>query len=265
MSKKYAFGIAALSLISANVAAQEMKPIFEIGTEVYQETYKETVNGRDFMQEKATMYGVTGTAGLQLNQQHALKFTGRYAQGKSDYTGAFQGQAYGTLQRNGQDRRTYELRGTYEYTTPMFGQNITPSIGLGYRNLIDKLDQIGAGGYKRESEYTFLALGLESKFVFEGNKLSLTPKFVYNYLLQGTQHSYLTSGTVDNKQKNGNGFELSAAFAYTLQDKSVVKITPFYRYWSISDSERTYVSSTTYFIEPKNKTDEFGINLTYAF
>src|SRR5450830_1299833 len=88
MSKKYAFGVVALSLISANVAAQEMKPIFEIGTEVYQETYKETVNGRDFMQEKATMYGVTGTAGLQLNQQHVLKFTGRYAQGKSDYTGA---------------------------------------------------------------------------------------------------------------------------------------------------------------------------------
>lgn len=264
MRKRYVLSLSALMLASA-ASAQENKLVYEIGTEIYQENYKETRNGGDFMKEKATMYGINGTVGAMLTQQHGLKLTWRYAQGKSDYTGSDQGGAYGSLQHNGQDRSTFEMRGIYQYTMPFSDFDLTPSVGLGYRYLLDHLDQMPAG-YKRESEYIFLPLGLEATFR-SSDKLRITPKFGYNYLIQGKQHSHFggSDGLIANKQKTGTGIEISAAFAYTLGNKSVVRITPFYRYWDIGDSQTVYMGEGRNIFEPKNKTDEFGINLTYAF
>lgn len=264
MYKRYALSLSVLMLASA-ASAQEIKPVYEIGAEIYHEDYKSTLkSGRTFMKEKATMYGINGTIGA-IRGQHGLKLTGRYAQGKSDHTGSLSG-VFGTLKGDGLDRRSFEIRGIYEYTMPFPDFDLVPSVGLGYRYLLNRLDQMPLGD-ERKDGYIFLPLGLEATFR-PSDKLRITPKFGYNYLIEGKQETYyqVENAPSKKKQKSGNGFEISAAFAYTLENNSVVRITPFYRYWDIDHSETVRKPlSNALIYDPKNKTDEFGINVTYAF
>ena len=62
-----------------------------------------------------------------------------------------------------------------------------------------------------------------------------------DHLLKGTQRSYI-GDTLTNKQKDGYGVEVSADFKKKLGDSAALKISPFFRYWSIEDSN---VSSAT--------------------
>lgn len=268
MHTRYTLSLSALMLASA-ASAQEIQPIYEIGTEIYRQTFKATIDGRNFVKEKATMYGVNATVGAILSKRHALTLTGHYAKGKSDYTGSSNSSPdnYGAIRHDGQDHNLFEIRTTYGYIKSFPDFDLMTSIGLGYNSLTDRLDQM-PGGDKRKSDYFFLPLGLEATFR-SSDKLRITPKLGYNYLIEGTQHSYYSAadiGHIKDKQKNGDGLEISAAFAYTLANKNVVSITPFYRYWSVGDSEGVYIPSrdgTIY--KPKNKTDEYGINLSYTF
>lgn len=264
MSHRLKWCALAIALTSTSALAQ-VTPSFEIGTEVYQETYKETVDGQPFMKEQAIMIGVNGAVRLQFTNQDAVKFSARYAQGKSDYTGAFDGQPYGSLTSNGQDRYTYEFRGVYEATGPVSGHDLTTSLGLGYRNLTDRLDQSGPGGYKRESEYFYATLGLEAKYGLGASSWDVTPKIAYNHLIQGTQHSFIGGNDFQNRQNNGHGFELSAAVSRQLQNTQEIRLTPFYRYWKVRESEATPIGGGFAIVEPENKTNEFGLNLSYVF
>lgn len=253
--------------VFAQAHAGDVKTDIDVGAEMYHENYHEEVDGSKFMQEEGWMYGVNGTATFHFSDEHGVKLSGRYAQGSSDYTGANQGGSYGSLTSNGQDRYVYELRGVYQNTSSWDGQPATFSIGLGYRNLTDRLDQSGNGGYKRENELFYATIGGESTYNL-GSNWQVTPKVSYNYLLQGKQHSYLDGVTLNNTQKHGSGYELSATFSTKINNQYGIKITPFWRYWSIHKSDDvyfTYGGNTYVGSEPKNMTQEYGLNLSMAF
>ena len=263
MRVRFNLSLIGLALVTVDASAQQSL-FFEVGSELYQEVYSEKVAGQQFMREQATMYGVNGVAGWRITPQQALKLSLRYAQGRSQYTGGNALIPYGGLTASGLSRYVYELRGSYEHQLQVFGQDILPSVGLGYRLLTDHLEQSGPGGYKRQSEYYYLNLGLASTFATGAWKI--TPKLAWNQLLKGTQHSYQYNGfDVVNNQKSGRGIEFSTAFAYGLRDSSEIRVTPFLRYWKIPASQLTYYTPVNGLTEPDNTTRELGVNLSYAF
>lgn len=259
-------GISAM-LLAASVYADPIKTNFELGLETYQETYQEFVDGSKFMQEKATMVGVTSAVTARFADAHAIRVSARYAQGRSDYTGAYQGNSYGSLTSDGQGRNTTEVRATYQYHGALGGLPVMPSLGIGYRKLKDRLDESGPGGYRRENTLTFAALGLETTLPL-GTSWTMTPKAGYNYVINGKQRSYI-GNTLVNKQKSGHGFDVSADFGTKINSQMDLSITPFFRYWRMADSESATVSFSdgSYMVgyEPHNKTKEVGINLTMTF
>lgn len=259
--------LCALALASSAAAGADVVSDVDIGPEIYQETYSETVDGRRFMQETAAMAGITGTATLRFSPVHAMRVSGRYAFGKSDYTGAYQGGSYGSVTANGQDRSVGEVRAVYLGTLALFGHTLGPSAGLGYRQLTDRLDQAGSGGYRRESEYLYATLGLETRFAW-GRDWNVTPSLSALLLLRGTQHSHIDGNDVQNRQDTGKGVEIALAFAHALDAKHSLQLTPFYRYWHIGQSDTAcYWSSGQYYCgsEPDNRTREFGLRLSFAF
>ncbi|WP_432239835.1 hypothetical protein [Herbaspirillum robiniae] len=250
------FAAAALVAISGQAMA-EVTPTFTLGTEVYEETYREWVGGKRFMKERASMKAVTGDLHLAFDRENAMRIAGRYAWGTSDYTGGSPGMDYGSLTDSGQTRRAYDIRTTYEWTSFAMRYPLTTSAGLGYRNLVDRLDQTGEGGYRRESEYFYATVGIGSSIKVGDGSWTFSPKASYQHLLRGFQHS----GDDVNVQTKGYGLELSTALSRPVGTGSV-SITPFYRYWKIADSK---MNSAAGIMEPENQTHEFGVRLSYRF
>lgn len=246
-----------LVISQAVCASDAITSSFELGLEGYRETYKETVDNAPFMQEKAGMAGINAGVTFNFYDKHALKIQGRYAEGESDYTGAYQGDPYGSLTINGIDRRAGEIRAQYQYIgCQIAGIPLMPSVGLGRRQLVDKLEQAGSGGYRRKNTLNFATVGLESSFKL-GAGWALNPKAGYNYVLNGTQRS----GTfLENKQNSGHGFEFAVEAEKKLSDNMAMKISPFYRYWHIAKSDEVFSA-----YEPKNTTKEVGLSVSMLF
>ena len=122
--------------------------------------------------------------------------------------------------------------------------------GLGYRRLFDdwggKVSSTNNWTYDRRSEYFYAPIGIlnhiEGGGYFKGQ---------FNYLIEGTQTSYLSDGgsysDVTSTQNSGYGLELE----YSPQSNYAV----FLRYWDIDDGT---VESRYSTYEPNNTTTELG-------
>jgi hypothetical protein len=138
--------------------------------------------------------------------------------------------------------------------------------GLGYRYLYDFHGNRG-GGYDRQNQLLYVPVGYGLKMADGSNS-----KFQFNYLIKGTQDTYLsdlntsnlTLPDAKNKQKNGWGLDLSYV--------PVSSEWEFYaKYWNISRSEtvygnftyngKTYSGASAY--EPYNQTYEIGFRHTF--
>ena len=88
MQNTIRFCFAALAL-SAAVGAQAARPLeFTVGTEYYNETYREYEGSERMMQQTGNLWSLTGGVKYRFNDRHAAKVEGRYSRGKSDYIGS---------------------------------------------------------------------------------------------------------------------------------------------------------------------------------
>lgn len=251
--KKTIFALALASLSMGAFAATNGYTV-EVGTSLHQERYEEFADGEKLMQEKADMVGVKASISRQLTSVGAIKASLEYAHGDADYTGAYWGDAYGSLKVPGLSRHLFEVSGTY---THHFAEAAGIDVvgGLAYRRLQDNLQEAGAGGYERVNEMYYAIAGVERAFKVEG--WTVKPGVHYKLPLHARQHSDLLGG-VTVKQKHGYGTEL---FAQVTPAGSTLTITPFYRHWSIKDSE----ISADGLYEPRNKTREVGVAVSVRF
>jgi len=255
-------GFLALSLPAI---ADSSLPKVTVGAEGYVENYRETVDGYTFMKENSQMFALTASARLDLSTDQALEFSGRYGRGDADYRSS-------TGSKDGLTRISSDWRLVYKHDFPAGTRTVTPEAGFGVRLLSDHLDEFQPGGYRRESTYQYLLLGVSGRSPLS-NDWALVPRFAYQYLVKGRQQSHLsdinpTYPDLTNTQHNGYGLEFSVGFEKTLADKTIVALTPFFRYWNIGDSSTDTASSSTVIItgkEPKNATQEAGINVAYRF
>ena len=265
--KKFSMLCCSLMLANASLSAHAESAVslkttdgYEIGAQVSNYKYEEP----GLMNLKGTKLGLTGSATKNLGNDWYVVGDLRFAFGDVDYTGS------GT--KSGNPDRLWDLRAMGGKDFAVGSYVLSPYAGLGYRTLFNDLRGVsntGAIGYRRNSEYLYLPLGVTHRFQTDSVS-RISTSLEYNYLISGSQKSYLSDvfpGLSDpvNRQKNGYGFRLSSAY-----EKKDWSVGVLYNYWNIKDSEITdllYLGVPTGFVvwEPKNNTNEYGVQVKYRF
>lgn len=187
----------------------------------------------------------------------------RYAFGSVDYSGS--GSA------SGQQDWYVEGRGLVGKDWVVNDSVLSPYTGLGYRYLFNDargFTSTGAAGYRRESNYLYLPIGIVHRIALQ-EQSRLVTEFEYDHLLKGKQVSRLSDagfGLSDATNNQSSGYGLRLSFKYE-QDKWAVG--PYAYYWSIarSDAALVYRNGVLYGFgaEPKNNTVEFGLQASQHF
>lgn len=147
-------------------------------------------------------------------------------------------------------------------------------IGLGYRFLHNlSIDKPGIkASYDRYQGYLFLPIGVSGEVPLNP-KVSFIGAIEQRILLFGHNTSTFSDIGYDKdlyfEQKMGYGGRITFGAKIYLQNAGALKISAYYDYWKIEDSnivpayqQGVFIGN---FVEPKNYTNTFGINLTYAF
>jgi hypothetical protein len=235
----------------------------EIGLQTYWYEYEEEVDGAFFMSTAGQKYGlsVTGTKNVDKNVYVVADL--RYATGDVEYKSAS-----GTGDVSDYMYEGRLLVGIERVTGGVLWSSF---IGLGYRYLYNDLRDLGSGGYRRESQYVYIPIGITHRFrVNRKSRISTT--FEYDYFVQGEQKSYLSDvgpayaavfGDPVNDQNDGYGIRFNTNYE---EDNWSVGV--FINYWKIKDSEVNYYSDPSFIyslVEPKNDTTEAGLQIKYRF
>lgn len=239
---------------------------FEISISSYR--YEEPSLG---MTNKGDKFGVNHLGAKTLNADWFIKDDLRFAYGSVDYVGSgYQPSAPDWyLDARGLIGRDF-LSGNGIYS---------PYIGIGYRYLFNDLrgySSSGAIGYRRESNYLYVPLGVTHRFKLDDSAV-LATTVELDRLLGGRQlsrlsdlvgHSgYNSAPDVTNAQNSGFGFR--ADVMYEMGDWA---FGPFFNIWRISQSDSVLQpivqnGATTwyYFTEPENRTTELGLRMRFRF
>lgn len=147
----------------------------------------------------------------------------------------------------------------------------SPYTGFGYRYLFNDgrgITSTGAAGYRRESNYFYLPIGIIHRRAIN-DQARLESTLEYDYLLAGEQiTSFSDTGLgysdLTNNQSNGYGLKLSVMYL-----KNNWAIGPYMHYWNIgqSDTALVYQNGSPVLIgwEPENNTVEFGVKASQRF
>ena len=182
----------------------------------------------------------------------------RYATGKTDYSSGISGSI-----DNLKDWY-YEVRGVIGKDFDQGSYVLAPYVGLGYRHLENDLRGVsttGARGYRRESNYTTLPIGVVHKMKLS-SQVQLHTTLEYSHLLRGQQEAKLSDvglafTDVSLRQRKGYGLRLG-----TMAKFDQWSVGPMVSVWRIKASE---IGGTPPVFEPKNNTVEFGIKAAYHF
>lgn len=270
----------------------------ELGPEIYYYKYTERIGVKDTGTFHGMFFNYTyrisqnqpihslGDIFSDANKVNMFRLEGRAATGLIDYEGS------GTW--DGIRDIVGEIRGLAGYDIPVTEQvRITPFSGVGYRYLFDDFSSVPDrtidgvnyySGYDRESDYTYIPLGLEAeKKLSEGWSIQATAE--YDFFLVGHQKSHFEDEqfagdnpgfeTLKNKQKHGSGFRVSARLTKET-GKLDFFVEPYFRYWHIKDSEIDFVTINGQLLcdeddlcdaglEPDNKTRELGVKVGVSF
>lgn len=195
----------------------------------------------------------------------------RHAVGDADYQGT------GTM--GGVFDWYFENRWVAGREFPFGRHSLSPHVGLGYRYLYNDLrgtTSTGAVGYRRESQYLTVPIGLTHAVALPGRARAVTT-LEYDHLIRGRQDTRLSDiegrghwvdvPDVVNHQRNGYGWRLSHGY-----QAERWAVGAYVGIWRIKSSDRVDIRvSTTHGAEnwtvwePANKTREIGAKAVYRF
>lgn len=233
-----------------------------IGVQAYWYKYEEEVDDSFFMSNEGEKYGLSASYELVFDENYLL-LEGRYATGDVDYKSA---SGTGKVSDD-----VYEVRFIGGIEREVDSYLLGSYIGIGYRFLENDLRDLGSGGYRRESQYLYIPIGITNRF-HVSKDARISTSIEYDVLVWAEQKSYLSDvnswhatvfGDPVNEQKSGYGIRVSTA--YEMIDWS---IGLFFNYWDIEDSEKNQYTDgvTTYTLyEPQNDTKEIGLEIKYKF
>lgn len=217
------------------------------------------------MSSKGGKLGLELRASKVLQNETFIRGDLRYAFGTVDYN------SNGTGSASGVPDWYIEARGLVGKDWVINDAVLSPYIGLGYRYLSNDargITSTGAAGYRRESIYFYLPIG-----VIHRNSLNdqarLASTLEYDHLLTGKQNSRLSDAglgysDVTNNQTSGYGLKLSVIY-----ERDDWALGPYFYYWNIDQSDMSllYQNGVPVGIgwEPKNDTVEFGLKASQQF
>jgi hypothetical protein len=257
-----------LTLLSSLTFAQQIPGLNtvtgnELGLTISNYFYKEPSIGVDIKGQNKAGVAYTGT--LAFGGNWFAKADLRYVNGKTNYSGS------GTA--IGDPDWYYDARGLFGKDFIVSGQVVAPYAGYGYRYLFNDgrgITSTGAGGYRRESNYWYIPIGINHKMHLSSHS-KLDTTIEYNYLLDGKQVSHLSDvagySDVKNKQNKGYGYRVSSMYV-----ENNWALGPYFYYWSIDQSNMVDsivvsggVENKITLYEPKNNTKELGFKVSYKF
>lgn len=189
----------------------------------------------------------------------------RYAGGTVDYS------SNGTGSSSGEPDWYFEGRALVGRDWLLQESTISSYTGLGYRFLLNDgrgITSTGHPGYRRESTYIYLPLGVILRTGLK-NDDELIGSFEYDHLLSGNQLSKLSDtglgySDLDSTQKEGYGVKLRLSYMTSRWSAG-----PYLHYWNIADSAINPIYRNGilngYGLEPHNKTTEIGFELRRPF
>ena len=142
--------------------------------------------------------------------------------------------------------------------------SLSPYLGIGLRYLYNDLRGYDASnaavGYRRESTYAYLPLGVTARMRL-GDQWLLAPSLEADAFIRGRQTSRLSdlgTGTSDvmNSQNRGRGYR-----AYLMFEKNQWSLGGWMHYWRVRDSDAQ--AGGVY--QPENWTRESGLEVRYRF
>ncbi|MHC4122289.1 MAG: outer membrane beta-barrel protein [Planctomycetota bacterium] len=260
MKKSLMLVVCFLFVVANSFAEPAEEQAWELGTEVSYIKYDEP----NVMEEKGIMYGICGSYTCRYDS-YMLRVEGKYSYGQVDYENS------GT--KDNIDDYIFEFRclvgegfSISETTT------CTPYAGFGYRYLNDDLagkTSTGANGYEREQEYFYSPVGIETVTELE-NGWSIGVTLEYDIFWNGGNESHFSDITpayndLEFDQDKGHGCRGSIKFQKKAEKLNFI-IEPFLRYWHVKESDSDLlIATSTYYVEPKNTSTEYGIKFAAKF
>jgi len=200
-----------------------------------------------------------------LQNDYFLRADLRSAFGTVDYNSSDTGSA------SGEPDVYFEIRGLFGKDWAFKETVLSAYTGLGYRYLVNDgrgVSSTGYGGYRRESSYVYLPLGvIHHRMLNDQARLESTLE--YDQLLSGTQISRLSDvpgySDVTNSQSSGYGLKLSILYR-----ENIWAVGPYLNYWNIAESDvvaeiKNGVPTGYGLVEPKNNTIEIGLMASQQF
>jgi hypothetical protein len=228
---------------------------WEAGGQLSQYRYEEP----GIMQLEGPRLGVAAAYAWVNPQRAFARLEGRWSYGNLDYQGS------GVL--TGVDDYILELRLLAGRDVAAGGVVWSPYVGAALRNLYNDLRGVsstGAIGYRRESSYLYLPLGVTLRMPLAEGWV-LAPQLEYDAFVRGEQRSYLSDTglglpDVTNRQGSGRGYRGQLMF-----ESPRWAFGAWLQVWNIEDSELQAIAPGTLVYEPANKTREGGVELRYRF
>ncbi|HHV01240.1 MAG TPA: hypothetical protein GXX68_03510 [Defluviitoga tunisiensis] len=217
----------------------------KVEPEIFYFNYWEVNDNHDlFMKEYGLMKGVS--LSYHYNSNFLFKVEGKFAYGNISYDGSTS------------DGHPVKLNNVFDYTFEIreligkqFSLNseifISPFLGLGYRNLNDELGKASYLGYKRESNYLYLPIIIQTSINLKKD-IIMYNEFEYDLFFLGIQNSYLSDvnpvySNVRNIQNQGFGLTDHLSFSVPLFN-SIISTKLFIRYWHVEKSSLAYLKKS---------------------
>lgn len=230
-----------------------------LGISLSDYSYQET----GIMSLKSKKAGGVYAATYALDGDHACTRQGwsvsgqfRFVSGKADYTSPISG----TL--NDTPNWYYETFFTVGKDVDLGESVLTPHLGLGFRHLHNDLRTNDVRqGYRRDSRYIYMPLGLTHKTSVKAGK-TVTTTLQYLHMIRGVQKASLSdqnpfAQNVSLLQPKGYGLRMEVM----LSTRDWM-FGPTISYWNIDQSQ---TGGTIQVFEPKNSTYELGMKFMKKF
>jgi hypothetical protein len=257
---RIASGLLGVLLAATAVAAEDplaTRSGWEVGGQIARYRYEEP----DFMWLKGNRFGVTG-AYTETNEKRVYgRIEASWSYGELEY------QSSGTGTQNNVPDHLLETRMLAGRDYPRGSLVWSPYAGAAFRYLYNDLRGIsstGARGYRRESLYFYVPLGLTLRMPL-GADWALAPQLEYNGFVRGVQRSHLSDAgpgfnDVGNQQRQGRGYR-----AQLMVEGRRWAFGTWMHYWKIKDSDIQPIGAGLGGVEPANWTRETGVELRYRF
>ena len=127
------------------------------------------------------------------------------------------------------------------------------------------MSSTSAGDYEREQSYFYFPVGIELQKQNTIFSWVLSASIEYDYLIGGKSTVYIgDTEELHFTQDGGHGMQTSIRFTKNYNNGLIFTVSPFYRYWSIAESDMDYDTNNHGWVIPDNHTEEFGISLLFT-